>query len=749
MAISESAKNIFFEEADEHLTILESGLLQMEDIGVDQVDPAQIDKLFRSAHTLKGASALLKFNSISAISHELENLLEDFKDGSMVPSSALLDAMLASLDSMRKLLQMTHLPDYRQTAETYAERACQMLQAAQKGDYEEAAVMEQEELPVQQLSNSVKVGVDKIDQMMNLLGEMTITKTHLLEQLGSVEVMKEEIDFARERLLREVTAFSERYEYTNPEEKNEAEGSESTISDFEELEFDRYDELNLFTRKLQEISNDINEAVISIRSFFGQVSVDVEAIDRMTSEMKERISEIRTLPVDHLYQRFRRSMRDLSRNNNKQVNLVLEGGDTRLGRTIIDGLFDPLLHVLRNAVAHGLETPEERHRSGKPEVGQIKIATRRSGSTATITISDDGRGIQVEKVRSKAIRLGWISEDDKLDRKDLIDLIFRPGFSTKEEADDTSGRGVGMDVVLDRLSSLNGTVDVRTTEGEGTEFILQIPLSLIIINVIQFRLGNQFFILPSALIEEIQEISTLEIEDGRVLRQEEMYQVVDLNERFGIPANDTSRQSVLFVRTLGSRLGLMVEEIVSQEDTVIRPFGSLLADMPCFSGTSVSGGGDVRLAINPTRLSQVLESAQTIEVPQASQSAAVRSSTARVLVVDDSLSIRKYASMILEANGIEVLLATNGHEALQVLEEEQVDMILTDLEMPVMHGYELLSEIKRRDKLRMIPTVVITSRSGGHHQEKAFKLGASDYLVKPFDEESLIRMIREYTLCSI
>ncbi|EAT14332.1 hybrid sensor histidine kinase/response regulator [Desulfuromonas acetoxidans] len=749
MAISESAKSIFFEEADEHLTILESGLLEMEQRGAQQVEASLVDKLFRSAHTLKGASALLKFNSISEISHELENLLENFKAGSIVPSDLLLDAMLASLDSMRNLLQITHLPDYRETAAASAERACRSLQAAQAGDYEEVAIAELEEAPAQQLSNSVKVGVDKIDQMMNLLGEMTITKTHLLEQLGSVEAMKEEIDFARERLLREVTAFSERYEYTNPEEKGDEGSSESTISDFDELEFDRYDELNLFSRKLQEISNDINEAVISIRSFFGQVSVDVEAIDRMTSEMKERISEIRTLPVDHLYQRFRRSMRNLSKDNNKQVDLVLEGGDTRLGRTIIDGLFDPLLHVLRNAVAHGLESPEERKSLGKPITGTIKIATRRSGSTATITISDDGRGIQVEKVRSKAIRLGWITEEDKLDRKDLIDLIFRPGFSTKEEADDTSGRGVGMDVVLDRLSALNGTVDVRTTAGEGTEFVLQIPLSLIIINVIQFRLGNQFFILPSALIEEIQEVTSLEIVDNRAVRQDENYQVVDLNQRFSIPVTDASRQSVLFVRTLGSRLGLMVEEIISQEDTVIRPFGAMLAEMPCFSGTSVSGGGDVRLAINPTRLSQVLESAQPIDVPEPVEGAGAKSASARVLVVDDSLSIRKYASMILEANGVEVLLATNGHEALEVLEDEKVDMILTDLEMPVMHGYELLSELNRRENLRMIPTVVITSRSGGHHQEKAFKLGASDYLVKPFDEESLIRMIREYTLCSI
>ena len=289
MAIPESAREIFFEEADEHLGVLEVGLLQLEDEDPTQISIELIDKLFRSAHTLKGASALLKFNTISEISHELENILENFKTQTTEITPPLLDAMLFALDTMRNLLQMTHLPDYEQTAVLRGLQACQMLQSALAGDLDEGASVISDSNTTQQFSNNVKVGVDKIDQLMNIIGEMTITKTHLLEQLGSFETMKEEIDFARERLLREVTSFSDCYEYTNPEEKD-SKDSESIISDFDELEFDRYDELNLFARKLQEISNDINEAVISIRHFFGEVSVDVEGIDRMTSEMKERCS---------------------------------------------------------------------------------------------------------------------------------------------------------------------------------------------------------------------------------------------------------------------------------------------------------------------------------------------------------------------------------------------------------------------------------------------------------------------------
>ncbi|MDY0189681.1 MAG: response regulator [Desulfuromonas sp.] len=750
MVSSQTARDIFFEEAEEHLTILEGGLLQLEDSSSTGAKTELIDKLFRSAHTLKGAAALLKFNTISQISHELENLLESYKSGTVVLTAPLLDAMLASLDTMRNLLQMTHLPDYEQTSVLFGLQACQMLQAAQSGELQQEAAPRTES--ARQFSNSVKVGVDKIDQMMNLLGEMTITKTHLLDQLRSFETMKDEIDFARERLLGEVANFAESYEYTNPEEKG-AEDSESIIADFEELEFDRYDELNLFSRKLHEISNDINEAVGSIRQFFGQVSVDVDAIDRMTSEMKERISEIRTLPVDELYQRFKRTIRNLSLSANKPVELRLSGGETRLGRTIIDGLFDPLLHVLRNAVAHGIEEPEQRVAANKPETGVIKINTVRRGNYATITISDDGGGLQFKAIREKAIALGWIDEKDHLEQQDYIDMIFRAGFSTKEQADDTSGRGVGMDVVLDRLSDLNGTIEVKTEVGKGTEFILNIPLSLIIINVIQFRLGKQLFVLPSSLIEEIQEIGSLQIVDDQVMHHGENYRIVDLNNKFNLSAIDTTRQCVVFVRSLGARLGMLVEEIVSQEDIVIRPFGKLLADMPCFSGTSVSGGGAVRLVVNPTRLLQVVDKLDAgVAEPSTINADTLlphKQRAPRVLVVDDSLSVRKYASMILEANGIDYLTATNGAEALAVLDEESVDLILTDLEMPVMHGYELLAEIKRRVKLRNIPVAVITSRSGSQHQEKAFNLGAVNYLVKPFDEDALLDLIREHTLFSI
>ncbi|MDY0212433.1 MAG: response regulator [Desulfuromonadaceae bacterium] len=758
-----SAKEFFFDEATEHLAFLESGLLQIE-IQIENDEQARptdelIDSLFRSAHTLKGASALLRFQEICDIAHEFEELLEQIKLGAKTIGSNTIDAMLVGIDAMRALLHAVEKPEYQQIASEVVQSFNKVFTQALKGTESSGVLAKQLEVGTPgfeassfDISSTVKVDIAQIDKMMNILGELTVNKSHILDQVSHAEGMKEEIDFARERLLREVRLFSERHEYSIASDNTAdvPKQGELAVADFDELEFDRYDELNLFSRKLQEISNDINEGLAEIHTFLNSLSLDVDEMDRMTADMKEKISAIRTLPVEHLYRRFKRTFRNLFRvQDNISAELEFNGGDTLIGRTVIEGLFDPMVHLLRNSLAHGIEPREERLAAGKPPEGTVTISTVRRGNSAVITVSDDGRGIQIDKVRDKAVALGWLEPDLDIEQRALIDMIFRPGFSTQVDADELSGRGVGMDVVLDRISALNGTIDVVSEEGKGTSFVLQIPLSLIIVNVVQFRLGHHLYVIPTTLVEEIQGLRDLDIVDEHVVRHGERYRILNLNTIFSISEIDGARRCILFVKTMGSRIGLSVEEVLTQEDTVIRSFGTLLDSMRCFSGTSVSGGGDIRLVINPARLVDVI--GDIVHHTSASQKAAITDVQRRfrVLVVDDSLSVRKYASLILEGNGIEVLTAVNGQEALNLLETESVDFILTDLEMPVMHGYELLAELKRRESLAAVPVVVITSRAGNQHREKALSMGACDYLVKPFDEESLLSKLREFALHAI
>lgn len=766
MSIIDSVFGFFVEEAEEHLGVLEEGLLRLEK------DPSCTDEiiepLFRSAHTLKGSANLVNVTDVGSIAHRLEDLLEAIRDGEEVLTRGRVDAMLYALDQMRELI---HLRKSGEEApeELVADALLRLEQAeadvaADEPDTvsEEAGVGADDEpetdiaeeageaidlsdehpgsyvgterrKPSRRMEEAgvVRVGMDRIESLMGLVGEFTVTKNHLLDRLPVLERMKGEIDFAGKRLLKEVSGFSERYDYTLPAQ-NAASGDDA----FDELEFDRYDELNLFSRKLREITDDIEEALKEMTGFFKVFSQDVFSLDRMTDDMKEQISAVRTVQAGQLFQRFNRSIRDISQETNKPVELCISGGETAIDRVVYDGLFDPLLHIVRNSFAHGIEPTGERIANGKPAQATIWLKAERRGNTVEIVIEDDGRGIDLERVRERGIEKGFVSAAEDLAEKDLIQLIFRPGFSTTVEADSVSGRGVGMNVVMDRLASLNGTIDVWTEKGRGTRFRLRLPLSLVIVNVIQFRCCQQKLVIPSALVDEIVDLGFEERNSSE--RKYDQIQKVDLAGLLRLPVCDQPPAFGIVTQSEGTPIMLLVDAVIGQEDTVIKPFGHFLEDLPYFSGSSLAGDGTMRLVVNPARMKH-----RPIEVPDVrTQPLEGTPRVPKVLVVDDSLSVRKFASMILKTNGFTVVTAVNGQDALEKMEGENIFSIITDLEMPIMHGYELLRELQRKGV--DIPVAVLTSRAGEQHRKEALSLGASDYLVKPFDEDGLVAVVSRH-----
>lgn len=744
---SDHAVIFFLEEAPEHFSTLEEGLLRMEQ------DPKGcgdlVDALFRSAHSLKGSAGLAKLSTISAVAHRLEDTLEGIRDRGEVPEARVVDGLLFALDHMKDLVarvakgepeppNVLFLVDQKLTSDALEqppiEEADTRVQGLAPSDDEKQAAL---------ATQTLRIDAGKIESIMNLMGELTVTKTHLLNQLKVMEQMRGEVDFSGQRLLGEVARFSEKYLYALPEQ---VKGTDALISEFEDLEFDRYDEVNLFARKLQEISNDIHEALRGIGDFFGRFAADVEAMDRTTTEMKERVAEVRTIRASVLFQRFTRSVRELSRQSGRKLELHVHGGDTPIDRAIYDGLFDPLLHIVRNAVAHGFEPQEQRLQAGKPAAGQIHLEARRRGNTVEIEVRDDGRGIQLDRVHQRAIERGLMDRAFKPSERDLINVLFQPGFSTAESIDTTAGRGVGLNVVMDRLSALNGTIDVFTEAGKGTTFRLIFPLSLVIINVVQFCLGNQHFVIPSILVKEITDLPSQTVSDEHIEIRGSQLPLINLQKTFKLPEPDSPPGFAIIAQSSGVDVAMLVDAILSQEDTVIKPFGDMLRQNPHFSGVSIAGDGRLRLVLNPSHLlSSPLH--QTAAQPlwfEGSQTHTSKEQTT-VLVVDDSLSVRRYAGLLLENRGYRVLTATQGLEALEVLENDRVDFIISDLEMPVMHGYELLGELRRRGILERIPVAILSSRAGEAHVQKAYSLGAKDYLVKPFEEESLLAVVRKHT----
>lgn len=411
-------------------------------------------------------------------------------------------------------------------------------------------------------------------------------------------------------------------------------------------------------------------------------------------------------------------------------------GETAIDRVVYDGLFDPLLHIVRNSFAHGIEPREERVAQGKPEKATIWLKAERRGNTVEIVVEDDGCGINLERVRERGIEKGFISATEDLSEQDLIQLIFRPGFSTTAEADSESGRGVGMNVVMDRLSSLNGTIDVWTEKGQGSRFRLRLPLSLVIVNVIQFTCCQQKLVIPSALVDEIVDLEyeARSAEDNKF----KGIQKIDLANLLKFSTCADKPAYGIVTQSEGTPIMLLVDKVIGQEDTVIKPFGSFLLELPYFSGSSLAGDGTMRLVINPARMKHQRSEVQEV----ISKPVEIAPSVPKVMVVDDSLSVRKYASMLLKANGFSVVTAVNGQDALDKLAGENIFSIITDLEMPIMHGYELLRELQR--KKIDIPVTVLTSRAGEQHRNEAILLGASDYLVKPFDEDGLIGVVSRH-----
>jgi len=741
-------RDFFLAEAEEHLVVLEKGFLELEK------NPSGFDgiqELFRAAHTLKGSAALVKFDTINRVAHNLEDVLESVRDGNTPVTRPVIDWLLHTLDAIKHLVSevTSGSPETREIADEVEESLKEILSGEEtvKTAAPEAKRLVPEKRPMPRkreeaevLSNYVRVHVDNIEQMMNLVGELTVLKNYLLTETKAVLDLKDEIEYAGSRLMREINDFNSRYAYSIPEKITYV---DALLEDFRELEFDRYDELNLFTHKLHEIMDDITEALKDSADFLVRFSEHIRMIDRVNMDLRDLISRSRMVEAGRLFHRFTRTIRDLAHRSGKKVRFIVSGTETRIDRVIFERLFEPLLHIIRNAISHGIEDPDERVSKGKPREGRISLVAKRAGNSVVIDVKDDGRGIDLGAVYRKALRTGLLKKGERITKGRLLGILFSPGFTTLEETDMTSGRGVGLDVVREIITEMNGKISVATSEGKGTIFRIRLPLTFIIVNTVRFSAGGIEFAVPSGLIQELMEVDLQEYDTGEesVPLRETRIQARDICSLLGLSPGIRGQKTPAIVFNLmsGAQVALIVDKITGQEETVIKPIGGFLEGLKYYSGVSISADGRLMPVLNPVALLErpVDTGFLQPEMKEAEQKQ-------NVLIVDDSLSIRKFVSIILQQRGYGVYTASNGMEALAVIDEHPVDLIITDLEMPVMHGYEFLRELQRKGLSETIPVVVLTSRGSEKHKEKAASLGAREYLVKPFEEESLLETVRGY-----
>src|SRR5947209_5305455 len=556
------------------------------------------------------------------------------------------------------------------------------------------------------------------------------------------------------------------------------------LAEFDELELDRYTEFHQLARGLSEGISDMT----TLSNEMGTVIRDCEGVfsreSRLSTTFQDRLMKARLVPLATMIPRLYRTARAVALKQHKEFELVLEGQETEVDRTVIEEIAGPLLHLMRNAVNHAIETPELRMQKGKSLAGHIKLSAAYEGNQVVITVRDDGTGIDPQRVRNAAIEQHIIQRDQVLSDSEVIELIFRPGFSTAEVLSEESGRGVGLDVVRDSVSRLRGSLEVESTPGQGTAFTMKFPTSLAIQSTMMIRIGEHQFAIPTVMVESIGRLDNFKQSTfaGKpaIIVQNDLYPLNFLSHLLGLPISESDEKApVLLVHTDRHRVGLVVDEIKGKMDVVMKNLGPHLRQVHGIAGGTVMGNGRVVLVLELIELlssrmhtlsgspaavalpelrdgfaaQTFLPDARTnVELPSgrisstspnlpAVKASAMQATAKHILVVDDSPSVRRVVGTMLKQHGWEVQVARDGVEALEMISNETPAGILLDIEMPRMDGYELMATVRAQEQYRTLPIVILTSRAASKHQQRAMQLGASAYVVKPYQDEELINIL--------
>ncbi|MFI4923587.1 MAG: Hpt domain-containing protein [Vicinamibacteria bacterium] len=596
----------------------------------------------------------------------------------------------------------------------------------------------------------LRVRADVIDRLSNEAGEVAIARARVEGELRSLKSNLLELTGSVIRLRGQVREIEIQAE---SQIQSRMSAVQSTHEGFDPLEFDRYTRFQELTRSLAEGVNDVSTVQLSLLKNLDDADAALVAQARLSREVQQRLFAIRTVPFGSLSERLYRILRATARELDKRVNLDIVGAQTELDRSVLEKLVGPLEHLMRNALDHGIEARATRAAAGKSETGEITLTVRQAGNEVMIVLEDDGGGIDLARVHQRAKDVGLIADDVQPTEAQLFEFLFRPGFSTASKVTQISGRGVGMDVVRAELAALGGRVEVASRPGQGTTFTLYLPLTLAVAQTVLVRAGGRLWALPAPMVEQVQQVKAEQLLHlyvaGEIDWHAHKYPFHYLPHLLGDTAHnpETGRHNfVLLLRSGQNRAAIHVDEMAGNQEVVVKNIGPQLARVSGIAGATVLGNGEIVLIINPVALAQRTD-VQAFD-PNAERRVARVSAPAAparplVLVVDDSLTVRKITSRLLMREGFDVLTAKDGIDALQVLSEHTPDVILLDIEMPRMDGFEFTKTIKADAKHAHVPIIMITSRTAEKHRNLAKELGVDLYLGKPFQEEDLLKSLRE------
>jgi chemosensory pili system protein ChpA (sensor histidine kinase/response regulator) len=594
----------------------------------------------------------------------------------------------------------------------------------------------------------LRVSAAKIDRLVNEAGEIIIARTRAEGELRGLKSDLLELTNSVIRLRNHVRIIEIEAE---SQIQAQLEQMQNVQGEFDPLEFDRYTRLQELTRSIAEGVNDVSTVQQTLLAHLDTANIALLSQARVSRDVQQALFSVRTVPFSSVTERLYRILRMLSKELQKRANLEIEGTHHGLDRAVLEKLVGPLEHLLRNALAHGIEPPEARRAAGKPERGEITIAVRQIGNEIVIAFSDDGVGLDPKELRKAGIEKGFLNKDETVSDAKLLELILEPGFTTSKKVTQVSGRGLGTDIVRNEVISLGGRVEVSSVPGSGTTFTLYLPLTVAVAQTVLIRgTQNRSWAIPVMMVEQVEHVTEKALskmyEAGEVERRGQQYPFYyfdRLVERGDTVPEIRRYNAVVFLRTMQGQVAIHVDHMIGNQEVVIKNAGTQLARVTGLSSATILGDGEIVLIVNPIQLSQRSHIPPLVAESTAQKQKLEEVAAPLVLIVDDSLTIRKVTSRLMVREGYAVETARDGFDALQAVNERRPDIILLDIEMPKMDGFEFAKLMKGDAKTRDIPIIMITSRTADKHRTRAQELGVDAYLGKPYQEEELLETIRK------
>jgi chemosensory pili system protein ChpA (sensor histidine kinase/response regulator) len=778
---------VFIDEAREILDHADGVLAQWH------AEPAElkyVPELQRDLHTLKGGARIAGLAPVGDLTHAIETLLEKpIRDTSTI--GTLISALEASFDQLHALVQQVsqgQTTEYPQSTidgllamagETSmtddavlaavampAQVPAQPKQPKQPTEKPRASFPANElDLPellpemeeeVRSSQEQIRVRADLLDNLVNHAGEVAIYRSRLEQQVAGYRFNLVELEQTVARLRSQLRMLEIETE-AQIIARFQREHREAGLTVFDPLELDRYSQLQQYSRALAESVSDL----VSLQSALDELTRQSETLliqqSRVSTELQDGLLRTRMLPFDTMVPNLRRTLRQAAQEQHKNAQLYVDGAHGEMDRNLLDRIKAPFEHMLRNAIAHGIETPAERRKAGKPAEGSVHIRVAREATEVVVRVSDDGRGLNRAAIRKRGIERGLLRQETKPSDNQLLSLITQPGFSTAGKVTQLSGRGVGMDVVANEIKQLGGSLSIESEEGKGTTFVLRLPFTLAVTQAILVRIGEATFAIPMTSVQGVARVNPDDLAEWLTEDEptfdygNESYGIHDLADLLGLPPGlpaEDEQQPLLLTRAGDLRAAIRIDAVLGSREIVVKSVGPQISSVPGLLGATIMGDGSVLVILDlaplvrhgiirrDQRLAEGLSAIQTPVIEEVKVHPLV-------MVVDDSITMRKVTSRVLERHEYEVTTAKDGIDAIEKLHERVPDLMLLDIEMPRMDGYELATHMKADPRLRNVPIIMITSRSGDKHRQRAFDIGVDRYLGKPYQEADLLVQIGE------